>query len=62
MSTSSVVPQIREIKIAHSPDSDDAFMFYGLATNKVRVPGLSSATRSPILKPSIAKPWMAFMT
>jgi 1,4-dihydroxy-6-naphthoate synthase len=31
---------IREIKIAHSPDSDDAFMFYGLATNKVRVPGL----------------------
>jgi 1,4-dihydroxy-6-naphthoate synthase len=29
-----------EIKIAHSPDSDDAFMFYGLATNKVRVPGL----------------------
>lgn len=40
MSTSSVVPQIREIKIAHSPDSDDAFMFYGLATNKVRVPGL----------------------
>jgi 1,4-dihydroxy-6-naphthoate synthase len=31
---------IREIAIAHSPDSDDAFMFYGLATNKVRVPGL----------------------
>jgi len=30
----------REISIAHSPDSDDAFMFYGLATNKVRVPGL----------------------
>jgi 1,4-dihydroxy-6-naphthoate synthase len=30
---------VREIKIAHSPDSDDAFMFYGLATNKVRVPG-----------------------
>jgi 1,4-dihydroxy-6-naphthoate synthase len=29
----------REISIAHSPDSDDAFMFYGLATNKVRVPG-----------------------
>jgi len=28
-----------EIKIAHSPDSDDAFMFYGLATSKVRVPG-----------------------
>jgi 1,4-dihydroxy-6-naphthoate synthase len=30
---------IREVSIAHSPDSDDAFMFYGLATNKVRVPG-----------------------
>ena len=30
---------ITEISIAHSPDSDDAFMFYGLATNKVRVPG-----------------------
>jgi 1,4-dihydroxy-6-naphthoate synthase len=28
-----------EISIAHSPDSDDAFMFYGLATNKIRVPG-----------------------
>lgn len=31
---------LREIAVAHSPDSDDAFMFYGLATNKVRVPGL----------------------
>ena len=31
--------EVREISIAHSPDSDDAFMFYGLATNKVRVPG-----------------------
>ncbi len=30
----------REITIAHSPDSDDAFMFYGLATNRVRVRGL----------------------
>jgi len=40
MASSSVVTQVREISIAHSPDSDDAFMFYGLATNKVRVPGL----------------------
>src|SRR5690242_21810104 len=32
--------QLREITVAHSPDSDDAFMFYGLATNKVRTPGL----------------------
>ena len=32
--------RVRDISVAHSPDSDDAFMFYGLATNKVRVPGL----------------------
>jgi 1,4-dihydroxy-6-naphthoate synthase len=31
---------IREITVAHSPDSDDAFMFYGMATNKIRVPGV----------------------
>ena len=37
---SGTLSQPREITIAHSPDSDDAFMFYGLATNKVRVPGL----------------------
>src|ERR1700741_3803980 len=37
---SSVSSPVREINVAHSPDSDDAFMFYGLATNKVRVPGL----------------------
>ena len=37
---SSVSEGIREITVAHSPDSDDAFMFYGLATNKVRTPGL----------------------
>lgn len=35
-----VTTQVRDIFVAHSPDSDDAFMFYGLATNKVRVPGL----------------------
>lgn len=29
-----------EIKVAHSPDSDDAFMFYALATNKLAIPGL----------------------
>ena len=32
--------EIKEITVAHSPDSDDAFMFYGLATNKIRTPGL----------------------
>jgi 1,4-dihydroxy-6-naphthoate synthase len=25
----------KEIKVAHSPDSDDAFMFYGLATDRL---------------------------
>ncbi len=39
MSTGTSV-DVREITVAHSPDSDDAFMFYGLATNKVRTPGL----------------------
>lgn len=32
-------PVPREIQIAHSPDSDDAFMFYALATSKIKVPG-----------------------
>jgi 1,4-dihydroxy-6-naphthoate synthase len=27
---------VKEIVCAHSPDSDDAFMFYGLATKKIR--------------------------
>jgi 1,4-dihydroxy-6-naphthoate synthase len=36
---STTATDVREIRIAHSPDSDDAFMFYGLATNKIRVPG-----------------------
>ncbi len=30
---------VQQISIAHSPDSDDAFMFYGLATGKVTVSG-----------------------
>lgn len=32
-------PGTREIKLAHSPDSDDAFMFYALATHKIATPG-----------------------
>ena len=39
-SVSSTAIDAREVTVAHSPDSDDAFMFYGLATNKVRRPGL----------------------
>jgi len=31
--------EVREIKLAHSPDSDDAFMFYALATHKLATPG-----------------------
>jgi 1,4-dihydroxy-6-naphthoate synthase len=34
------VPEVRTITVAHSPDSDDAFMFYGLATNKLETEGL----------------------
>ncbi len=29
-----------EVRLAHSPDCDDAFMFYALATGKVRLPGV----------------------
>jgi 1,4-dihydroxy-6-naphthoate synthase len=39
MNATSTAAALQEISIAHSPDSDDAFMFYGLATSKVRVPG-----------------------
>src|SRR5918911_1344987 len=31
----------RTITVAHSPDSDDAFMFYGLATNKIETGDLN---------------------
>lgn len=30
-----VITEQKTISVAHSPDSDDAFMFYGLATNKI---------------------------
>src|SRR6185312_3720004 len=38
--TSGMKKQLQEIKVAHSPDSDDAFMFYALATNKVGLEGV----------------------
>jgi 1,4-dihydroxy-6-naphthoate synthase len=41
--SSVTAPAIRTITVAHSPDSDDAFMFYGLATHKILVPGLRFA-------------------
>src|SRR5438045_2574062 len=34
------IAEFRTITVAHSPDSDDAFMFYGLATNKLETEGL----------------------
>lgn len=40
MATKPATAKTVDIKLAHSPDSDDAFMFYGLATQKVRTPGL----------------------
>ena len=40
MSTPAASPKTTEIRLAHSPDSDDAFMFYALATGKVRLPGV----------------------
>jgi 1,4-dihydroxy-6-naphthoate synthase len=40
MSTPAQTTKTAEIKLAHSPDSDDAFMFYALATGKVRLPGV----------------------
>ncbi len=38
--TAGTSPETRTITVAHSPDSDDAFMFYGLATNKLETEGL----------------------
>lgn len=38
--TTTATTQTAEIRLAHSPDSDDAFMFYALATGKVRLPGV----------------------
>src|SRR5690348_18329102 len=32
--------RLMKITVAHSPDSDDAFMFYGLASGAVRVDGI----------------------
>ncbi len=39
MSTPAAAQETVNLRLAHSPDSDDAFMFYALATGKVRLPG-----------------------
>jgi 1,4-dihydroxy-6-naphthoate synthase len=38
--TKQTQPVGHELKLAHSPDSDDAFMFYALATKKIRGRGV----------------------
>jgi 1,4-dihydroxy-6-naphthoate synthase len=38
--SATVGTEIRTITVAHSPDSDDAFMFYALAAEKVRLEGV----------------------
>jgi 1,4-dihydroxy-6-naphthoate synthase len=40
MSTPAAAQETVSLQLAHSPDSDDAFMFYALATGKVRLPGV----------------------
>src|SRR5277367_6570754 len=40
MSTPATSTKTETLRLAHSPDSDDAFMFYALATGKVRLPGV----------------------
>lgn len=35
-----MVVQVKEISVAHSPDSDDAFMFYAIAEKKIDTGGL----------------------
>ena len=40
MESATKSPEVKTISVAHSPDSDDAFMFYGLATNKLETEGL----------------------
>ncbi len=33
----------RLIRVGHSPDPDDAFMFYGLAAERIKIPGVAIA-------------------
>lgn len=40
MSTTLAEPEVLPMKLGHSPDSDDAFMFYGLAEHQVDSEGL----------------------
>ncbi len=40
MNVKPAVSEAVDIRLAHSPDADDAFMFYALATRKIQAPGL----------------------
>lgn len=40
---SKTIPPLVELRLAHSPDSDDAFMFYALATKKIPTGNLTFA-------------------
>src|SRR2546426_5953878 len=37
--------QMPTVRIGHSPDADDAFMFYALTAGKVKIPGVRSEER-----------------
>ena len=50
-----------KVVVAHSPDADDAFMFYGLATGKVRSPWFSSSIISATFKRSTKRREKAVM-
>ena len=45
-----------KIRIAHSPDSDDAFMFYGLASGKVPSNGFE-LEHVPTLPVDVVRRW-----
>ena len=41
----------RIIHVGHSPDPDDAFMFYGLSSGKVKLEGILLSTGWKTYKP-----------
>ena len=47
------------IRVGHSPDPDDAFMFYALARGKIARAPIASRTNWSTSRRSIAAPWKA---
>lgn len=39
MTTTEITPETKVLRIGHTPDPDDAYMFYGFASGKVTIPG-----------------------